>query len=149
MPERLFLAAGGINCGSLKFFHHSFLKNRPWGCEKPFGGVGCFYREAAWGITGVVLSREMVEGLGFMTVVTHPRCGKSWKQRGNKTGHCAKCHESFEGISLFDKHQVLDDEGRVSCLDPASLEFPKGWPLKQDEYGTWSTTKPFGWKKGA
>jgi len=53
------------------------------------------------------------------SIVTHPACGKSWKQRGNRTGHCAKCHETFEGVTLFDWHQLLDDEGRVTCRTPA------------------------------
>lgn len=79
--------------------------------------------------------------------VTHSKCGRTWLQRGNRTGHCALCHESFEGVSLFDKHQRVSPDGFVTCVDPATMEFPKDYPLKQDEYGTWSTTKKF--DKGA
>ena len=46
---------------------------------------------------------------------SHGACGKTWKQRGNRTGHCAKCHETFEGVTLFDWHQTLSDDGTVLC----------------------------------
>ena len=58
-----------------------------------------------------------------MTKVTHPKCGKSWNQRGNRTGHCAKCHETFEGISLFDWHQVLNPDGSVLCRKPSDAKW--------------------------
>lgn len=48
-------------------------------------------------------------------------CGKTWKQRGNRTGHCGACHETFEGLSLFDAHQSLNPDGRVICADPATM----------------------------
>lgn len=54
-------------------------------------------------------------------VTTHGACGKSWKQRGNRTGHCAKCHETFEGISLFDWHQLLTPDGAVICRDQSDV----------------------------
>lgn len=77
-------------------------------------------------------------------IVKHPKCGKSWIQRGNRTGHCAACHETFEGASLFDAHQRVspDGTGAVTCSDPIEMEFPKGFRLKQGPFGTWSTTKP-------
>ena len=50
------------------------------------------------------------------------KCGTVWRQHGNRTGHCAKCHETFEGSSLFDRHQRLDASGAVTCLDPATIE---------------------------
>lgn len=78
------------------------------------------------------------------TLTTHGSCGKTWMQRGNKTGHCSGCHETFEGISLFDAHQRhRDPRGIPTCLDPATMDYPKGWPLARDEYGTWRTTKPW------
>lgn len=71
----------------------------------------------------------------------HTACGKRWHSSGNRTGHCSVCHETFEGVALFDKHQRNSDDGSFECLNPIDMEFPKGYPLKQDEYGTWSTTK--------
>lgn len=53
------------------------------------------------------------------------------------------CHATLEGITLFDKHQRVLPDGSVECLDPATIEFPTGYPLKQDEWGTWSSTKKF------
>lgn len=77
------------------------------------------------------------------TNAEHTKCGKKWVSRGNRTGHCARCHHTFEGVTLFDKHQLVLPDGLVECRDPATIEFPKGYPLKQDEFGTWSSTKKF------
>jgi len=67
--------------------------------------------------------------------ISHGVCGKTWKQRGNRTGHCAACHETFEGLSLFDWHQTLSDEGKVLCRNPADAEWAsKGLRLVD---GTW------------
>lgn len=57
------------------------------------------------------------------TNASHGACGKKWWQRGNSTGHCSKCHLTFEGLGLFDWHQLLDKSGNVICRDPASEEF--------------------------
>lgn len=74
-----------------------------------------------------------------MGVVSHGACGKSWKQRGNRTGHCSNCHETFEGLSLFDWHQTLDDQGRVLCRNPSDAEGVKrGLRLVE---GTWRGPK--------
>lgn len=77
------------------------------------------------------------------TNAAHTVCNKRWVSRGNRTGHCARCHHSWEGITLFDKHQRILPDGSVECLEGATIEFPKGYPLQQDEYGTWSSTKKF------
>lgn len=53
--------------------------------------------------------------------ITHPACGKSWTQHGNRTGHCAKCHETFEGAALFDRHQEHGPKGEVICRDPREM----------------------------
>lgn len=50
----------------------------------------------------------------------HAACGKGWHQSGNRTGHCAACHETFQGLATFDWHQSLDERGRVICKDPSS-----------------------------
>lgn len=51
-------------------------------------------------------------------LTSHGACGKTWKQRGNRSGHCARCHETFEGLALFDWHQVFDSKGGVICRNP-------------------------------
>lgn len=77
-----------------------------------------------------------------MTIARHGACGKSWPQYGNRTGHCGGCHETFEGLSLFDAHQRSGPDGQPVCADPAGMEYPKGWVLRLDEHGVWRTTKP-------
>lgn len=71
-----------------------------------------------------------------MTPLTvHAACGKSWKQRGNRTGHCSGCHETFEGVSLFDLHR----RGGV-CADPREMVV-EGKPLTLNTThgdGSWS-----------
>jgi hypothetical protein len=69
--------------------------------------------------------------------VTHPKCGKSWTQHGNRTGHCAKCHETFEGITVFDMHQLIGEDGRVTCRDPRTITIGKAKvPLRLVD-GSW------------
>lgn len=65
----------------------------------------------------------------------HGACGRSWVQRGNVTGHCAACHETFEGERLFDRHQHLTAQGKVQCSDPGSMVID-GQPLRLVD-GTW------------
>lgn len=74
---------------------------------------------------------------------SHGACGKTWKQRGNTTGHCSGCHETFEGLSLFDSHRRYVDEAQTirGCKNPSTMEYPKGWPLKLVN-GSWRSTKP-------
>lgn len=71
-----------------------------------------------------------------------PTChdGCVWKQRGNYTGHCAGCHETFEGIKLFDAHQGIRDDGSTICYDPTSMELD-GKPLVHRE-GSWRRDAP-------
>lgn len=73
---------------------------------------------------------------------SHGSCGKTWKQRGNKTGHCSGCHETFEGLGLFDAHRYQISENERGCKSPEKMEYPKGWPLKL-ENGSWRSTKPY------
>ena len=68
-------------------------------------------------------------------LTTHGACGKSWKQRGNRTGHCAGCHETFEGIALFDAHQRVSADGKLVCLAPDRMIF-RGKKLRLVD-GTW------------
>lgn len=77
-----------------------------------------------------------------MTVqLTTHGCGKSWRQRGNRTGHCARCHNTFEGERLFDAHFVRVGNG-VECREPASMLFNKRPLVFDGTYGdgAWSRT---------
>lgn len=72
--------------------------------------------------------------------LTYPICGRGhvWKQRGNRTGHCGQCHRTFEGITVFDAHQRITDEG-VVCLEPATV-MVHGHFLRE-EAGSWRGPK--------
>lgn len=72
-------------------------------------------------------------------IVTHPRCGKSWNQHGNRTGHCAKCCRTFEGASLWDAHQTIQPDGSVVCKRPDDMKF-NGLPLVYRD-GSWRSSK--------
>ena len=74
---------------------------------------------------------------------SHGQCGKTWKQRGNTTGHCSGCHETFEGEHLFDAHREYKDAAKAvrGCKVPQDMEYPKGYPLKSVN-GSWRSTKP-------
>lgn len=67
-----------------------------------------------------------------------PACmaGCVWRQAGNITGHCAACHNTFAGLDLFDRHQRINDNGTVTCLEPAGMVY-KGVELELDSDGTW------------
>lgn len=66
------------------------------------------------------------------------KCGKTWIQHGNRSGHCAQCHETFYGIVAFDSHFNRDDQSKPVCLSvkdlPPTLKRP-GWLA--DEEGQW------------
>lgn len=77
-----------------------------------------------------------------MTGLTTHGCGKSWRQRGNRTGHCGGCHETFEGGSLFDAHLVHEKDGSLTHLDPRTMTFNRA-PLVFDGShgdGSWRRT---------
>lgn len=70
------------------------------------------------------------------------KCGKTWIQHGNRSGHCAQCHETFYGIVAFDSHFKHDDQGKPICLSvkelPPTLE-RCGWLA--DAEGQWHWAK--------
>lgn len=68
-----------------------------------------------------------------MPRVSHGACGKTWQQKGNRSGHCGGCHVTFCGIAAFDAHRR---DG--ACLDPSQLEGP-WW---QDEDTQWHRSVP-------
>ena len=71
-----------------------------------------------------------------MTALTrHGACGKTWKQRGNRTGHCSQCHATFEGLAVFDAHQRVSADGQTVCLPPDRLRY-RGVRLRLVD-GTW------------
>lgn len=49
--------------------------------------------------------------------------------------HCAQCHQTFNSLKMFDRHQDIarDGSGRVSCRPPEALG------LVSDTRGTWRT----------
>jgi hypothetical protein len=52
-------------------------------------------------------------------------CGAVWRQRGNLTGHCTACHQTFQGIELFDRHQSTDADGRTHCRAGSEIRLGK------------------------
>lgn len=56
-------------------------------------------------------------------LTTHGACGKSWVQSGNRTGHCPRCHVTFQGVRTFDWHQKLQPDGSVLCRTPDDPEW--------------------------
>jgi hypothetical protein len=67
--------------------------------------------------------------------ITHGACGKSWVQRGNRTGHCARCHETFEGVGLFDAHWKGAVNHEDDCHKPEDMTY-RGQKLRLVD-GTW------------
>lgn len=59
-------------------------------------------------------------------------CDARWT--GVARAHCAACHRTFGGPSLFDAHR------RFGCKDPAKLRTKKGEPLMFLVDGIWQTT---------
>lgn len=51
----------------------------------------------------------------------HGACGVVWRQRGDRTGHCSRCHRNWEGVAVFDAHQRLNPDGSVLCLHPTDV----------------------------
>jgi len=79
-------------------------------------------------------------------IATHGACGKSWVQHGNRTGHCSQCHETFEGVSLFDWHQIVDDAGRVKCRNQQDTAWIKKGLVWTGQSWRQPFKKPEGWK---
>jgi len=53
---------------------------------------------------------------------------------GSNLNHCAKCHQTFTSLTMFDKHQeVQKGPGRVLCRPPEALG------LVRDTKGVWRT----------
>lgn len=71
-----------------------------------------------------------------MTTTTHGACGKTWDQRGNKSGHCSGCHDTYYGITAFDAHQRLEND-RIICSRPDTTSKGRPIPWWQDNDGQW------------
>lgn len=56
---------------------------------------------------------------------------QSWTLRpGSSRCVCAACHDGFNSVFAFDKHQVMKSDGDVICRDPATLGMVRnadGW----------------------
>jgi hypothetical protein len=48
-----------------------------------------------------------------------PRCPARWN--GYNTGHCSACHETFTGITAFDKHRDGSHVKGRYCVSPQSV----------------------------
>ena len=75
---------------------------------------------------------------GVPKLTTHG-CGKSWRQVGNRTSHCGRCHTTFGDLGTFDAHFRRVAAG-VECRDPGEMVV-RGLPLKFDGAfgdGVWS-----------
>ena len=59
---------------------------------------------------------------------------------------CTGCGRYFGGVSGFDAHQTLGDDGRPVCHDPATLTNSKGESLGYElsEAGYWTRPMPEG-----
>lgn len=51
-------------------------------------------------------------------LATCPTCPARWT--GLAAAHCTGCHETFSGVSLFDRHRTAAGE-RGACRPPADL----------------------------
>jgi hypothetical protein len=65
-----------------------------------------------------------------VTVLDQPRntgccleCGAVWKWHGERTSHCGRCHETFEGGVLWDAHRFQTADGSWACRDVASMSW--------------------------
>ena len=67
-----------------------------------------------------------------MVKASHGACGKSWNQVGNRTSHCATCHETFASLALFDAHRAGPHGLTRQCQDPRGM-VDHGVPLAFDE----------------
>jgi hypothetical protein len=63
----------------------------------------------------------------------HCGCGKSWT--GTARCHCGSCHETFTGLSAFEKHRVTVNQSQAlrECAPPASVG------LVQNDHGYWGS----------
>jgi hypothetical protein len=65
---------------------------------------------------------------------------------GSHRCQCSGCGRYFGGVSAFDAHQTLGNDGRPVCHDPASLTNKKGESLGYvvDKLGYWGRPMPEG-----
>ena len=63
-------------------------------------------------------------------------CDAQWG--GLNRCHCSRCHLTFSGIGLFDKHQHYN-----KCKDPRYLKKKDGTPVMRLEDGIWKTFEDY------
>ena len=62
------------------------------------------------------------------------KCDKRWS--GYNTSHCSSCHETFTGLSAFDRHRTGSHAaGTRKCLPPADV----GLAQVNRSYPCWGT----------
>lgn len=60
-------------------------------------------------------------------------CAAAWG--GQRTSHCMRCHQTFTGVSAFDRHQAAREcrEPETVGLVDAGRAYPCwGWPTADD-----------------
>lgn len=62
-------------------------------------------------------------------------CSASWT--GLAAAHCAACHRTFAGASLFDRHRAAGHGSHGTCLDPGELRGRDGYRLMLERDGVW------------
>ena len=62
------------------------------------------------------------------------KCQQRIRQIGNRTGHCANCHETYIGEAAWNNHYHMNfDTGEMFCRSPVLVE-GKWW---LDDEGYW------------
>src|SRR5690348_3366912 len=85
-----------------------------------------------------ILPAERVGGKGITPAHTCRGCDARWG--GFNRCHCAACHRTLSGPSLFDRHRK-DVRGVGTCFDPTefgAVEVAGYWQLP-DTSGRWSS----------
>lgn len=68
------------------------------------------------------------------SLITCSGCDATWTALG--AAHCAGCHQTFSGLTLFDRHRsIVGEHGR--CYIPAVLVGRSGAPLCEFRDGMW------------
>ena len=64
----------------------------------------------------------------------HAKCGK---RVPNSAYHCAGCHETFVGLTAFDRHRRQDGGSGMCVIDPVSADPFVDSGFWADDNGLW------------